>query len=50
MVVFPQTPELSTGHPQIAKNRRQGCAQGFHQVAHGQNHHFHTSTTPYYNY
>ena len=50
MVVFPQTPELSTSRPQIAKNRQQGFAQGFHQVAHGQNRHFHTSTTPYYNY
>jgi hypothetical protein len=49
VVVFPQPLEFSTGHPQIAKNRRQGCSQDFRQVASGQNHHFHTSTTPYYN-
>lgn len=49
MVVFPQPIELSTVHPQIAKKHRQGCSQDFPQPAPGQNHHFHTSTTPYYN-
>ena len=50
MVVFPQPPELSTGHPQNAKNHRQGCPQENHQLPVDQSAIFHTSTTPYYNY
>jgi hypothetical protein len=48
VVVFPQTPELSTGHPQVAKNRRQGYPQDFDPLPLTQNAIIHTSTTPYY--
>jgi hypothetical protein len=49
VVVFPQAPELSTGRPQNAKNRRQGSAQENRQTSSDQTQPFHTSTTPYYN-
>lgn len=49
MVVFPQAPELSTGRPQIATNRRQVIAQENSPPATGQTRIVHISTTPYYN-
>lgn len=48
MVVFPQPLELSTGHPQNAKNHRQVFAQEFGQVQPQRNAALHISTTPYY--
>lgn len=49
MVVFPQAPELSTGRPQIAKNRRQVIAQEKYPLSIDHMQILHTSTTPYYN-
>jgi hypothetical protein len=50
VVGFPQTPELSTGRPQTAKNHEQGCPHENDQLPVDENASFHTSTTPYYNY
>jgi hypothetical protein len=48
VVAFPQAPELSTDHPPVAKNHRQGFAQEKPQSVPGQTDTIHTSTTPYY--
>ena len=49
MVVFPQAPELSTGHPQVAKNCGQIVPQENSPLSIDQIRTIHTSTTPYYN-